>query len=778
MSAMMRHRFRATIAPQVLQRKTYQNRPHRTRAEELELDEAQVQRMERKLVGKPFLYNHKDKVRIGTILASYRHPHDASWMIEYGIDDNTVAGKSALHYIQTGQMTGVSLRHIPGVDEPEEVSACWKGARGPESRTHADPSDPRHLSRPLLGHEGNSNPRYSTDSDRSHSLHHAISASSEQDYSRDYEEFFCVVTHQVELGMAAVAASEQGGHPAGFSATASGGGGAPPVPGASAAAYGVGAPAGLAPPAAGAAAPAPPVQKTASPFASGPAAVKSFLTKDGRTVSFAASGNKKKGKNQQQAAAATAKLPRSTRRVPAQRTSTRRTAQQEDEDMEERKGNDVAGKSHQHLQQSANGHSGEEALQGDDDDGDEDEDDDDDDETGDRMLDQIEQENAEFHNIVQDTNVPLSAEKLKMLQDHLRKRDHSIVKAQTEKMRLAQQVRILMAERAEREAVAQQAAAETEQKRVEEENASKSLEVQVAMDFMATFQPESTPQQRESYHAQLMKMSLDDLRLTVAGQRQALEKTKQNAPSPAAAHINEIRSKYRHTMEQYSAPEKFMPPGFSQNVHKQQQQMTGGGGQNAQKPAVAAAYMGSSWDSSSANQQQQQQSQSETTGWDPIEWAKSYSPALLGSDAAYARGPTARRVMASYTTDSSVYCDGSEMPSQEEEQNTRVEYVNGVRVRRQAISAAAEMDKKVASVSLRRGEGPRFPFQHIHPSVRLATLAVWQGKRYQDIPRVAGSGGPETLYHHDFLKDYYAYTNRDTLHMSTQQDLVGSAMER
>jgi hypothetical protein len=128
-------RFRAKIVPHVLRQKSFVGRPPPHGPKRFEVCEKDVAAMMPKMAGLPMCYNHDRKDVVGKILASYRNPKDNAWEIEYELNTSTVRGKDTVDWVNKALMRGVSLQHLWGVNEPLEVSLCWKGMR-PGSETY------------------------------------------------------------------------------------------------------------------------------------------------------------------------------------------------------------------------------------------------------------------------------------------------------------------------------------------------------------------------------------------------------------------------------------------------------------------------------------------------------------------------------------------------------------------------------------------------------------------------------------------------------------------
>ena len=122
-------RFRAKIVPNVLKVKSFKGRPRPGHPERYEICEKDVADMMPKMVNRPMCYNHNTSDVVGKVLASYRNPKDNAWEIEFELDASTPKGRDTVDWVTKGRMRGVSLQHIHGINEPVEVSLCWKGMR-------------------------------------------------------------------------------------------------------------------------------------------------------------------------------------------------------------------------------------------------------------------------------------------------------------------------------------------------------------------------------------------------------------------------------------------------------------------------------------------------------------------------------------------------------------------------------------------------------------------------------------------------------------------------
>src|SRR4051812_17443304 len=138
----------ATIAPVVQAAKTYQGYAV-SRAQQLELDVRDRDVMRPKITRKPVRWNHFTDINVGEILDT-RVNADGSWDVHMGIDPSTAYGSKAIKWIKEGLLKGVSLKHWPNSTlkdpDPEEVSLCWEGARGPDSRLHYDSKSQQYTS--------------------------------------------------------------------------------------------------------------------------------------------------------------------------------------------------------------------------------------------------------------------------------------------------------------------------------------------------------------------------------------------------------------------------------------------------------------------------------------------------------------------------------------------------------------------------------------------------------------------------------------------------------
>ncbi len=133
----MPFRFRATIVPKVLRQQAVHGLP-RGPASQFDVDESLCKRLHDRLNAKtvPLVYNHTDHMKLGHVVCASMNA-SGGLDIEAETDESTTLGQEATKWIEGGGLCAVSLRHMTVVNEPEEVSLCWAGARGPEARCHS-----------------------------------------------------------------------------------------------------------------------------------------------------------------------------------------------------------------------------------------------------------------------------------------------------------------------------------------------------------------------------------------------------------------------------------------------------------------------------------------------------------------------------------------------------------------------------------------------------------------------------------------------------------------
>ncbi len=130
-------RFKAVIVPTVLKQRASHGLPQGT-ASVYDVDEQQCKRFLERINAKriPLVYNHTDHLQLGHVVSASMNSK-GGLEIEAETDQSTPLGLEATKWIKEGSLAAVSLRHMSVVNEPEEVSLCWSGARGPEARCHS-----------------------------------------------------------------------------------------------------------------------------------------------------------------------------------------------------------------------------------------------------------------------------------------------------------------------------------------------------------------------------------------------------------------------------------------------------------------------------------------------------------------------------------------------------------------------------------------------------------------------------------------------------------------
>lgn len=121
------YRFKGLIANNIVKCKSFRGRPS-SRQQELELDHDEVAALGSKLNGKPLCYNHIDGMPVGVVKAN-RVDGSGKWEIEGELHDDTPEKREVIEWVKGGLLPSLSLKHRPGVDEPIEVSLCFRGAR-------------------------------------------------------------------------------------------------------------------------------------------------------------------------------------------------------------------------------------------------------------------------------------------------------------------------------------------------------------------------------------------------------------------------------------------------------------------------------------------------------------------------------------------------------------------------------------------------------------------------------------------------------------------------
>ena len=116
-------RFRAIIAKKVLRAKSYRGAPA-TRAQQLELTQAEVAEMLPKIKGRPICYTHDPSVVVGEVEDAEVDPVTGAWKVGYVVRASTQFGRAAVGWIKQGRCHGISLQHWL-VDPHMLVSDDW-----------------------------------------------------------------------------------------------------------------------------------------------------------------------------------------------------------------------------------------------------------------------------------------------------------------------------------------------------------------------------------------------------------------------------------------------------------------------------------------------------------------------------------------------------------------------------------------------------------------------------------------------------------------------------
>jgi hypothetical protein len=703
-------RYRATIVPTVLLQKSYRNRPSKTRAEELEIDQRDVQQMMSKLNGKPMCYNHDSNFRIGRVVANYQSARDKSWMVEFELDD-TPFGKTAKEHIEAGRIRGISLAHWPEDNDPDECSACFEGARGPESRIHADPSDSKHIDRPLVAaSRGNTNAQSGTISNvwlPFYRAPHKVSASGQASSSSADELKECTELHLAFMsktepvqGSEMATGDEQKDQNHSHQQEQK----QQPPPGSSAAAGG----------------------------GNGTAPVLTFKRKDGSTATIPAKGHK----------AATDTGPAAQKAAP--------TPPKQSSDMQI----DNEGQQQQQQQQPPSAQNSADLIK--------------------QLQEQQEQLAAELQ------NKGLTTEQFDALVQHLSKRDTLTVQAEIRAQQAQQELQQLRAANKAREDAERAARDEGLRKQAEEEEQAKTLELKIAMDFMATYDESKTPEEKQAYFDSLKSLPLASIKALTSAQNKAMEMQNRQAsinPTTLTPHMQQLMSMYKNSI---TPPVPALPPAFDSSM---QQQSGVPSLTNPDGGPVQASYQG--------------ESRLRSKEFDVDAWISQRVGNMVFEPRMLASTPSARKVLASvstFKTEEQVFQSAKTHAQNGSDQMNapeRAVWFRGQRVNTKPICAAAAEEQAQANLHVPMGAGCRFPMVNLGANLhrradqdRLvkATLAVWAGPGFDGSAEPVSTSIPldaNDLYSVEFMKTMteWGIKNANTSnYQETGNESYGNAM--
>lgn len=687
-------RYRATIAPHILDKHSFRNRQNLTREQELELDKYSVDAMLDKLPGQPFLYNHKSKHHLGKITASFQPSHKNAWVIEYGLYD-TPKGRSAKYWIEKGDLIGVSLSHYPHSLNPLEVSACWKGARGPESRTHVSESDELHISKPLFD---NSNGQYDTDSGSFLPFHPPVQASSEVPGQASSGFVLFIPLSSVESPVLASNMSASSGTNGAGHAPSKSSGGDP---------------------------------------------MDTQMT-DAQGDTSHASGSDHQEPTKKTGSSVPARNERGQFQ-PANSSSSSSSSPSGKKDASPAS-NEKAGASAAAAASAAASGTSEEP----------------------ELLHFLRQRHAALAATLENSN--MSEESRRSIISIFKQTAEDQVERDRQLLRQSQQVEQLMREKEARESAAKAEQEERERKKTEQEMHDKELEAQIAMDYMATFQRDMKEDEKKQYYDKLMGMPLDMLRTLATGQRDVLARAKSAAQTTVSDsdYWAGLKGRYQNVTEPTSSVAAMAPS----SSHFHENAPVSASENSSRRPYYEGRAHATSSDK-----------------WDPREWVKRRDGHMIPDPRMFVRNDTAQRVMASYGLDTSQSRDNLSAVDREDEVP---EYVDGVRIRRDPISASAQMEHSQSAENVRMGEGCRWPMYMIgkgcHPKLRdeivLATMAVWAGDNFNGsaVRASAASLDLKNLYSKSWLDNLLAYKTQQesfsSAHLENGNESYGSAMQR
>lgn len=120
--------IRGCIARNVPTQLSYAGRPPRTREEQLELTQSQLQQIMSSIHGLPVITEHGvlGGQRVGQVVKG--ELVQGSAFVDIQLDDN-VNGETAYHFVSGGILKGLSLCHNSRTLVPAEISLCREGAR-------------------------------------------------------------------------------------------------------------------------------------------------------------------------------------------------------------------------------------------------------------------------------------------------------------------------------------------------------------------------------------------------------------------------------------------------------------------------------------------------------------------------------------------------------------------------------------------------------------------------------------------------------------------------